>query len=162
MHPKQLYRTLVLSEPPFLSSLLLLILHARKLQRIRLGRIDKRRHKHGHLLLILLVLRVFASTDRLREDGRALEQDKVADCTGHGPVEKRVGGYAGPLVDKDPDGLFGGEVGMAGPREETCGVEAAVEFVAREARGDFSGFAVLCPGGVVVYRGELEVELYVV
>lgn len=84
------------------------------------------RHEHTHSGLILPILGILPGGDLLRQPSRALEEGEVGHGPGERPVEVGVGDVAGPLVQHDPDGLLGREVGVSAPGPETGDVEAAV------------------------------------
>lgn len=96
------------------------------------------RHEHGDLLPILLVLGVLARRDELSEPRRTLEQRNETARTEETPVIEGVGGEASPLIEHEPDGLLGEEVGVTAVGEEAGGVEAALEFGLGVAVADFA------------------------
>lgn len=65
------------------------------------------------------------------------------------------------MVQDYPDGLFGGEVGVARPGPEACDGEAAVEVCLKEfvVGGDFGGFLVGLFSLLEVWRRVLVIEL---
>ena len=96
----------------------------------------------GDALLVDLVFGVFACAQELGEPRASLEEDEIAESTAAGPVEKRVSLQAAPLVQAHPEGLLGRKVGVTGPAEEACSVEAAVELGASVALLGLSGLLV--------------------
>lgn len=73
------------------------------------------RQKFAHSRLILFVLWILVRGDQLRKPRACLEQDEVRDRAYHRPVKRAIRGVATPLVQRQPEGLFGGEIGMAAP-----------------------------------------------
>lgn len=108
------------------------------------------RNKHGHTLLVLLVLIVFARTNQLRKPRRRLKQEQVAKRARKSPIVQRKSLVAAPLVEEEPECLFCGEVGVAGVSPETGGYEAAFEVFAGPVGGDFGVV-------LVVFFGILEI-----
>lgn len=106
-------------------------------------------------LLVQLVLGVLASRNVLGQRNAASENAQVGYRTRNSPVPPAASGVRSPDVESDPDGLLGGEVGVARELPETGGVEAAVELGARVAWLRFGGALV---GG---FRG-VEVPLLAV
>ncbi len=108
------------------------------------------RNKHPNTLLILAILRILPSRDLLRQPRRALKESEVSHGPGKRPVEIRVGDVAGPLVQHHPDGLLGGEVGVAAPGPQAGCVEAAVEVGPGVGWWRGGGFEVGLFGGLEV------------
>ena len=109
------------------------------------------RHELPHSRLILPVLGILPGGDLLGQPRRALEECEVGHGSDERPVEVGVRDVAGPLVQHDPDGLLGGEVGVPAPGPEARGVEAAVEVLAVVFWGDLPGFLVGLFGALEVW-----------
>ena len=112
-------------------------------QRGRLVSREARGGKHAHAALILAVLRVLARRDELGQPGRALEEHDEERRPHAGPVVQRLGGVAAPLVEDEPDGLLGREVGVSAVSPEARADEAAVQVGLLEAARDLGRGSVL-------------------
>lgn len=113
------------------------------------------RQKPSNSLLVKLVLGVLASGNVLSQRRAARENAQVRQRAGSSPVPPAASAVRGPHVQSDPDGLLGGEVGVAREFPEAGGVEAAVELGARVA------WLRLC-GALVGGFGVVEVPLLLV
>jgi hypothetical protein len=108
------------------------------------------RNTPSNPLLVQLVIRVLASGNVLRQRNASSKDTQVRNRARDSPVEPAAGGVRRPNVERDPDGLLGGEVGVTRELPETSGVEAAVELSARVSGLRFGGALVFGFGGVEV------------
>lgn len=115
-----------------------LLFHNRHINRSR-----QIRQKLRHQPLINLILRVLLRRNQFREPRARLKQKQIRQRPTKRPVivTKRL--KAAPLVQDDPDGLLGDEVGVPGVGEHAAGAEAAVQLCAVPAEGHFGGRLVL-------------------
>jgi hypothetical protein len=118
-------------------------------------RSQKARQEPSNFLLVNLVLGVLASRNILSQGCATSEDAQVCQRTSSSPVPPAASAVRGPRIQRDPDGLLGGEVGVTRERPETGCVEAAVELRARVAWLRFGGALV---GGF----GVVEVPLLLV
>jgi hypothetical protein len=95
------------------------------------------------LALIVAVLGVLAGRDELRQPRRALEQEDEERGPDAGPAVQRLGREAAPLVEEEPDGLLGGEVGVSAVPPQARREEASVEVGLLEAPRDLGRVFVL-------------------
>lgn len=81
----------------------------------RRGRIwrQRPRDEHADMLLIGFVLWIFAGSDVLRKVGGALKEQNQDDSADASPAVWGVGGKATPLVEHEPNGLLGKEIGVS-------------------------------------------------
>lgn len=80
-------------------------------------------------LLIYLVFRVLLRAEQLCEPGTSLEEDQIRERSSKTPVYVGLRLPAGPLVQGNPHGLLGSEVGMTRPCPEPTGIESAIELL---------------------------------
>ena len=92
----------------------------------------KARNEPAHTGLILTVLGILAGANRLSQWGATLEDQEVADDSKTSPLEIVFGAVAVPEVQGQPEGLLGGEVGVAGKRPETADDESALQILRAE------------------------------
>ena len=92
----------------------------------------KARNEPAHTGLILTVLGILAGANRLSQWGATLEDQEVSDDSKTSPLEIVFGAVAVPEVQGQPEGLLGGEVGVAGKRPETADDESALQILRAE------------------------------
>lgn len=90
-------------------------------------------------LLIQLVLGILASRNVLGQGNASSENAQVCDRTGNSPIPPTASSVRSPDIESNPDGLLGGEVGVARELPQSSGVEAAVELRTRVAWLRLSG-----------------------
>ena len=124
----------------------------------RLIRRDALGDKHADTALIIAVLGVLSGRDKLGQPRRPLEEQNQKRRSGCSPAVKRVRCEAAPLVQDEPDGLFGCKVGMSAVSPKPRSDEATVKIHLLEPARDLCRLSVLflcclivctmCPGQV--------------
>lgn len=109
--------------------------------------------------LVVTVFRILAGTDGLGELDTALEDEEQAKNAEASPLDEGLGAVAVPQVQSEPDGLLGGEVGVARQRPQAGDSESTLQILG----GELILVLARDTGGVLVFvLGTVEMPLLLV
>lgn len=119
---------------------------------LQIGRsisLERLRHEHAHLILVMVILGVLASGDHLRKPCRSLEEKNKTSSSNASPAVEAICGVAAPLIEDKPNTLFGNEIRMPAVSPNTRSVETTVKVSFLIASRHLPSFLIMVLGVVI-------------